>query len=138
MNIKKGFVFAIDTNEYSGNFEREMCAYLTGCVGECEVGEEYVDKDISAIFSDIIEQCPDDHGCYRPCEIVKYNEGSYQSVGIFFRSKPTDEQIEIMKKRAYSFNQVRASMRSYDRDSDIKILGFRLLEVINTIKQHSV
>ena len=24
------YIFIIDTNMYAGNFEREMCAYLTG------------------------------------------------------------------------------------------------------------
>ena len=38
----------IDTEQYSGNFEREMCAHITGQVGECNVGydvaEEYSEK----------------------------------------------------------------------------------------------
>ena len=34
------WTFVIDTNEYAGNFEREMCAWLTGQVGECDVGKE--------------------------------------------------------------------------------------------------
>jgi hypothetical protein len=33
-------LFVVDTDTYAGNFEREMCAYITGQVGECEVGEE--------------------------------------------------------------------------------------------------
>jgi len=27
MNIKKGFVFIVDTNEYAGNFERELTVH---------------------------------------------------------------------------------------------------------------
>jgi len=34
------YIFVIDTNSYAGNFEREMCAHLTGYVGECGTGEE--------------------------------------------------------------------------------------------------
>ena len=34
------WVFIIDTNQYAGNFERAMCAYCTGMIGQCEVGEE--------------------------------------------------------------------------------------------------
>lgn len=138
MNIKKGFVFAIDTNEYSGNFEREMCAYLTGCVGECEVGEEYVDKTITPIFSKVIKQCPDDHGCYRPCDAIENESGVCHSVGIFFSVKPTDEQIEVMKKRSFEFNQEMINKSSYNSGSKIEILGFRLLEIISNIKSHKI
>ena len=38
--MSNSYTIIIDTDEYSGNFEREMCAYCTGQVGECEVGEE--------------------------------------------------------------------------------------------------
>lgn len=38
------YIFIIDTDEYSGNFERDLCGYITGCVGDCEVGQEYADK----------------------------------------------------------------------------------------------
>ncbi len=36
MKIHKvdGYVFIIDTDSYSGNFEREMAAYVAGAVGE--------------------------------------------------------------------------------------------------------
>ena len=33
--------FIIDTDQYAGNFERELCAWTTGQIGECEVGKEY-------------------------------------------------------------------------------------------------
>lgn len=33
-------IFIVDTGSYSGNFEREMVAYMTGCTGECEVGDD--------------------------------------------------------------------------------------------------
>ncbi len=33
------FMFIVDTNKYSGNFERQMTAYVTGRIGECMVGE---------------------------------------------------------------------------------------------------
>ncbi len=72
------WTFIVDTDKYSGNFEREMCAFMTGRVGECGCGD-----DLAALFFEetgnnpdephevnphIVEQ-PDDHGCYRPCSI---------------------------------------------------------------------
>lgn len=71
------YIFAIDTNEYAGNFEREMTAYITGQVGECGVGQGLVplyvketgDTDCTA-YDEFIEFRPDDrNGCRRPCTI---------------------------------------------------------------------
>ena len=33
--------FVIDTDKYSGNFERQLCAYMTGELDESDVGQEY-------------------------------------------------------------------------------------------------
>jgi hypothetical protein len=82
MSSKYGFI--IDTDSSSGNFEREMCAYLTGQIGDCGVGDEHVDafkeqfpKEYEA-FEDIIGS-ESDEGCYRPCEIEttpgRFNHG---------------------------------------------------------------
>ncbi len=66
------YLFVIDTADYAGNFERELCAYVTGRIGDCEVGRE-----MAALFEEEIGQepfknvtCePDDHGCSRPATI---------------------------------------------------------------------
>lgn len=76
------YVFVVDTTEYSGNFERLMCAYVTGEVGECLVGEEVagrLEKDghwsksplreYRAWIDSHVEHRPDEHGCHRPCAI---------------------------------------------------------------------
>ena len=34
--------FVVDTDTYAGNFEREMCAFMTGITGACGVGKEEV------------------------------------------------------------------------------------------------
>lgn len=124
MNLKEGFAFIIDTNEYAGNFEREMTAFITGVVGECEVGDEYVDQEITEMFDEEIQHASDDNGCYRPCEVYKGD-----SVAIFFNSKPSDALIETMKSRAYLFNDKRKQLDRWNPESDIKILGFKGIEV---------
>lgn len=77
--LKYGFI--IDTDSYSGNFEREMCAYITGQIGDCCVGDEYVEE--------FMEQFPDEYALFkniidfeagsRPCEISptpgRFNDG---------------------------------------------------------------
>ncbi len=80
----KNVLLIIDTNLYTGNFEREMCAHITGEIGECMVGEDYI-ADVDDIaeeldmpvekVSEIMQWMQDfvvqryDEGCYRPCEI---------------------------------------------------------------------
>jgi hypothetical protein len=57
----------VDTNKYAGNFEREMCAYATGQIGECGVGADEVDENMphAKWWDDhVIDQ--EDEGCYRP------------------------------------------------------------------------
>lgn len=34
----KSYSIVVETDSYAGNFEREMCAFMTGHIGKCEVG----------------------------------------------------------------------------------------------------
>lgn len=77
--MKTKYIFIIDTDSYAGNFERDMCAYLTGVVGDCGVGEEYKElyfedtgEGEESIFSEYLEfRADDEHGCHRPTSIWK-------------------------------------------------------------------
>ena len=127
MENKYGFV--IDTDQYSGNFERELTAYMTGIVGECEVGKNFVEEDISDYFEELIMQVADDNGTFRPCEVYKNNKESSHpnsSVIIYFFEKPTLENITILKERALQFSR------------DFKIQGFRLVSFITTITESEI
>lgn len=116
----KEYVLLIKTDSYAGNFERELCAYITGCVGECEVGEEYVDEDITELFSGYIGSQQDDSGCWRPVSIA-YDDT--ESLEIYFHAKPSDELLETIKKR------IRTSSEVFKK---FKILKAELLEVMTT------
>jgi len=71
------WIFIIDTDSYSGNFERQMCAYATGSVGECGVGDEEAEMFFDETgfdgynysFGNIIQPVADERGCRRPCYI---------------------------------------------------------------------
>lgn len=223
------WLFVIDTEDYSGNFERELCAYITGRVGECGVGDgcaELFNEETSLpedFFENVREEA-DDHGCHRPASIfptpgwfnhgmgghfkegdeenalvdyrkvsAKYERNScyvkyyqewmnnpdnrerytkanwteeklkkaydeamakaeeyeketkinkypaYLSVAISFDSKPTDEQIAVMKERALKFANL---PHKYHRDATriSKITGFRLVQnkVVRKQISHSV
>ena len=150
-------IFVIDTNSYSGNFEREMTAYITGQVGECEVGEELADvfreeMGSNTILDDMCCDVPNEDDHRAPCGIWptpnRYNDGygrhfdgdpqlpqqgrheAYESVAIFLNKVPTEEQISIMKERAMAF--CAHAWQQHGRMSEfyqaeIIVLGFRLI-----------
>lgn len=134
MNIKEGYVFEIQTNEYAGNFEREMCAYCTGEIGiDDDTGKEYIPKNIPIDFKGIIKQCPDDNGTLRPCD-VGGEKG--HSVLIFFDKKPSEKHIEYMKSQATNFAKFkRENGYEWDKDFELKEISFSGITV-KTTKTH--
>lgn len=116
----------IDTTEYSGNFEREMVAFITGQTGECGVGEENAEVAVQQLSTDTLEWLEeymlfttDDRGCSRPAEIVptpgwsndgmgnnsKGNGGfpAYQSVQMRFEIEPPKNIKDLIRERANLF-----------------------------------
>lgn len=97
---KESWIFVIDTENYAGNFEREMCAYITGVVGECGVGQEMADLYLKETgeeesrFIDVIDQVADEQGCDRPCQIWEtpgwYNNG----YGLEYKKDDTEEALK--------------------------------------------
>lgn len=137
------FVFVIDTDRYAGNFERDMTAWITGHIGDCDVGREYtaaacdaLSRSVRTWIDDYIDQEPDEHGCHRPCVIWETpgTSGVYNSVGIFFSRRPPKKVIEAMKERARTFND-RPAKYSWGADTPT-ITGFRLCRktVVTTTK----
>ena len=128
MEKLEGYRVLVKTNCYAGNFEREMCAFMTGCIGECEVGEEFVDEGVREKFKGFIERKADDNGCFRPVEV---GEDSNDFV-IFFREEPSSEQIELMAERAKLFENTRPYKYL---DEDFKFLGIEVLQITTVTKR---
>lgn len=143
------WIFIIKTNAYAGNFEREMCAYMTGMIGGCEVGDEeaklfyeemglyggpwegvsvgYCYEDFQNPFAGIVTSRPDDHGNLRPASICcDWGQGT-DAVAIFFSERPIDELIELMRRRArkYCDDYCPNHQTSHSRH-EIAIQGFEL------------
>lgn len=143
------YIFLIDTDEYAGNFERDLCAYMTGMIGECGVGDDcqkiYAEDkgfglpegSCSVIrnnpYDDMLVNEPDDHGCGRPTSIWKSSNGLYNSVAIFFLYKPTKEMIEDMKQRAVDFSNHKGKLADIPFLGKFKVKGFRLIKVIPAV-----
>lgn len=124
------YLFIIDTDTYTGNFERELCAYITGYAGECGVGQDIADKiekDLEFNYLKYIDTHillrPDEHGCHRPVSIWPtpgwVNDGmgncrqgsedgwpAYMSVAIFFVDEIPDNIATVMQSRAHEFERL--------------------------------
>lgn len=130
----KQLAIIIDTEQYAGNFEREMVAYVTGLVGECDVGErqavearESLSPDVLGWFDACVVYVPDEHGCKRPANIaptpgwsnnglgahrkLKSNESpkylAYLSVEMVVREWPPDDVAAVIVERVREFCQRR-------------------------------
>ncbi len=139
-------VVAIDTTDYSGNFERPMCAYVTGQIGECEVGSglaaianSEIDENLLDWMEEHIVQESDDKGCHRPCAIWptpvrpvprKFSRSAaYESVAIFFDEVPAQEIIDLIIVRAKEFAANRPDRSSYQgKKTPLTITRIRVLE----------
>tara|TARA_Y100000310_G_scaffold56232_1_gene51647 strand:+ start:49474 stop:49926 length:453 start_codon:yes stop_codon:yes gene_type:complete len=150
--MSKKYIFAIDTDKYAGNFEREMCAYATGQLGICEVGKEmqklFIQEeddpayDESLIFEGIIENRADGNGAMRPCSIgvtPNLKKPVCNSVEIYFHKKPTEEQIEMLKRRCTKFATDKSIPKKWpSQEYPDKILGFRLITEETTLTEEKV
>lgn len=121
------YCFVVDTDSYAGNFERDMCAYMTGCIGECEVGEEYKNLYFTEYKKEIeLYDVIDENCCRRPVTRFENKNGKYNSFIIFFGpKKPSPKIIKRLKDRAYKFLTCK-NFCEFDTKPK-QIFGFRLL-----------
>ena len=138
----------IDTNCYSGNFERNMCAFITGELGDGIVGDDLVhfftESDVSEeIREEISENIlpledPDEEGseyCL-PVSMVEDDSGRYNGIAIHFSEKPSKQLVEFMVKRASEY--CKYVLETEDPATinyhyvDFKVLGYRVKKVTVT------
>lgn len=171
-----GYIFVIDTDKYAGNFEREMCAYITGIFDDGGVAKEDAKvyaKEMGLEFSSIsgvnknpLEKyirfvddrpvniypnrrwyCDGTGNHYRRKDPKKYRcylnkrWPAYASVAIYLEKLPPEKILKFMKDRAEKFVKEYwlGESRSVDmfgkyRES-IKIEGFRLIEIVETVSE---
>ena len=136
----------IQTNQYAGNFERELCAYLTGQIGDCEVGlevaesfEEVCPEDICAEIQDITTSEVDDRGTYRPvgiCFDLEESSGGNSALEIYFESLPSVETWEYIKSRIKKLAEEETNplyrRAGYGKDTIPKILKVYWAKVVTT------
>jgi len=126
----KGFV--IDTNMYSGNFERELCAYITGVVGDCEVGTNKIE------FNEIdgVMQVADDHGCERP--VAAYETPNCFNNGMGFNYTAGQEDIALEKWKESWIKNEEQSIATAEGHRGKDIDGWTDEVIDNAVDRHEL
>lgn len=134
------YQFIIDTDMYAGNFERELCGYCTGhwdnethggvqsAIFKEEVGnpDEY--------FGNVAYTMVEDFSLLTCVTIVTEPiTKQCNSVAIFFDTKPTKEQIKLMKQRAEKYSSEGKDI--LERPLEFKVIDYRLIQKIEIIKK---
>jgi len=105
------YLFVIDTDIYAGNFERQMCAYITGQIGECEVGKENAELARQEIpnevarLEELIESIPDEHGCHRHVSTFPTHGWFNHGMGGHFRDGQEDEALIHYKQEVEKYQK---------------------------------
>lgn len=143
----KSWLFVIDTENYAGNFERELASYCTGWkneyVGFVADMEDFEDGSIHPdIVAEIEEKLCTWNDDENICELyptsgwsnngvgghTKLKEGevpkwpAFMSVGIRFDMEPSNFIVSMMKDRAKIFCE----------SHNLTLTGFKLVTVIET------
>lgn len=152
------YVLFIDTNLYSGNFEREITKY---CIGTChsEYSEDYVEQTDNPIVKSLqnlsttelheeygrvscaIATTPgrinDGFGNHRDAEPGEEGYSAFESVGIFLSELPNTEQLEYVKKRALEYAEIyNQSVAKTDNSEMLEIKDVYMVSYTTIINEH--
>jgi len=136
------YKLVIETDQYAGNFEREMCAYMTGRIGDCEVGGEQAKvakEDLPEKVWEWCDQCierkPDDHGCYRP---VKMCDMDTTALEIYMEELPPPEIFQLFKFRAVAFGLSQGDEDPSTGKVKITVTNARMVKMTTTYLEEDV
>jgi CRISPR-associated protein Cas6 len=94
------YLFVVDTEQYAGNFERSMVAWITGHTGDCGVGKgdarrarEELPADVQGWFEDHVMSEPDEQGCHRPAAIWPTPGWFNNGLGGHFRDEAPEREV---------------------------------------------
>lgn len=134
---KPKWSFVIDTDAYSGNFERAMTGYITGLVDDYgeHMAEPYIklygEEEPENRLGEIVEFRIREHDCSgfnSPCDITATpgTKGDCNSVVIFLQEKPSEVELALLAERARKFSDL-PKLRDWGEHRP-KILGCRLVK----------
>lgn len=137
------YLLVVETNQYAGNFERELTAYATGAYGECGVGAAeaavFTAEESATHITDLLLGVPDEDGCHRPCA-VSGTPSAATCVVMFLTERPDLEDLAVITRRVHAFpayaqrpDHPRAAWAPALGLDKLQVLGLSLLEVNLTV-----
>lgn len=95
------YIIKIYFNQYAGDIDRKLCAFLTGVVGEEDDtrATRFIDREVAKEFQNTMRIERGDKGWRTPCR----SDGN--EVHLLFRVHPSVEQIKIIKDRLPLFEE---------------------------------
>lgn len=139
--MKKEYALVIRTDSYAGNFEREMCAYVTGNIGEFEVSKKYIDSSITDKWKELIVEKLDDRGYWGPVSLggCESTPGySSKDVVIWLADEPLDWLLVEAKERAKAFNEFDKTVNEYHKEIKVINVHFTEIEKTVTVTRHPI
>lgn len=117
------YVLVFHTEQYSGNFERPLVAYVTGRVGECEVGSDearIARRDLPVEHRLWLEEhvrlLPDDHGCHRP--VFLWPTPGWFNDGWGHNYRVGEDKTFVLERRNLSIQSNAESARQAYKDKE--------------------
>ena len=114
-------VFVVDTEQYAGNFERALVAWMTGQVGGCDIGREeaaitdpLLSEHLSSWFQSFIRHIPDEHGCSRPAFI--HTTPGWFNDGVGHHWRDTADPDDVKKTYTESVTQYHTAQATRDTE----------------------
>ena len=127
--------YIIDTDEYAGNFEREMCAWITGTTGDCGVGHRLADEYDRRIET---VQIADEYDCERPVRV--HPTPGYYNNGLGFAYKDGEEDLALQEHKKSAVETytgyIRNNIISYEHFMKEKREGWTYEGIVRSIGDH--
>ena len=99
-------LLVIETSLYSGNFERDMAAFITGHVGDTGLGQKSNQYDYS-MFENIVCHLQSENGTMTPVSIYASKNYSNNGIGFIYKNNDYERKEEALKNfNEYIKNEV--------------------------------
>jgi hypothetical protein len=101
----------IDTDSYAGNFERQLCGFVTGIHDdthgqeEADAARDELDAETTAWMESNVEFNPDDNGYHRCAELYPTEGWFNHGMGEFFRDGQEEEALADHRKRVAEYQK---------------------------------
>lgn len=99
-SVRSCFALVVDTEQFAGNFERELCAYATAQIGDCQVGHDLamgaeVELQHLDWWAEHIVQVSNPEGTGRPVRTWATPGWFNHGMGVHYRDLPEIEAAAL-------------------------------------------